>query len=71
MSHWKNTLSTLHVVMKWVKCSGAAFAYRDGQRRNTIEVASVCPCVSSPYSFHRKVTVATLSTMTVRATRAK
>ena len=39
---------------------------RDLERRNKAEVASVCLCVSSPYSRHLNVTVATLSTNTSR-----
>ncbi len=39
-------------------------AQREGNKRNMIEVASVCVCVISPYSFQRNVRVATLSTST-------
>ena len=38
--------------------------HRDLESKNRAEVASVCLWVSSPYSLHLKVTVATLSTNT-------
>ena len=44
---------------------------RDLERRNKAEVASVCRCVSSPYSRHLKVTVATLSSTTTTAVTSR
>ena len=41
--------------------------HRDLETRNSTEVASVWRKASSPYSFHRNVTVATLSIMTITA----
>ena len=43
----------------------------DLERRKRAEVASVCRCVSSPYSRHLKVTVATLSSTTTTAVTSR
>ena len=61
----------------WLVCSEQALAtvrqvrslnfHRDLDTRNSTEVASVWRKASSPYSFHRNVTVATLSMMTITA----
>ena len=61
----------------WLVCSEQALAtvrqvrslnfHRDLETRNSTEVASVWRKASSPYSFHRNVTVATLSMMTITA----
>ena len=76
---WINRIRHYLVIshQTWLVCSEQALAtvrqvrslnfHRDLETRNSTEVASVCRKASSPYSFHRNVTVATLSMMTITA----